>query len=77
MNSEKACDHVNWDFLDFVLESKGIGSKWRIKMRSCLSSIDFAIMVNGKPRGDSRPLDQQGNPLSPFFVPLYFLMCSI
>lgn len=26
---EKAYDHVEWSFLDFVLEKKGFGLRWR------------------------------------------------
>ncbi|KAL5548946.1 hypothetical protein UlMin_004177 [Ulmus minor] len=48
---EKAYDHVNWDFLDFVLEKKGFGVRWRSWVRGCISSANFSIMINGKPRG--------------------------
>ncbi|KAL6321948.1 hypothetical protein AAG906_035857 [Vitis piasezkii] len=65
---EKAYDHVKWDFLDHVLEKKGFSSKWRSWMRGCLSSVSYAILVNGNAKWwveASRGL-RQGNPLSPF-----------
>ena len=30
---EKAYDHVDWDFLDHVLEKKGFSPRWRTWMR--------------------------------------------
>ncbi|RVW36866.1 LINE-1 retrotransposable element ORF2 protein [Vitis vinifera] len=65
---EKAYDHVSWDFLDHVLEMKGFGLRWRKWMRGCLSSVSFAVLVNGNAKGwvkASRGL-RQGDPLSPF-----------
>ncbi|RVW91928.1 Transposon TX1 uncharacterized 149 kDa protein [Vitis vinifera] len=44
---EKAYDHVSWDFLDHVLEMKGFSPRWRKWMRGCLSSVSFAVLVNG------------------------------
>ncbi|RVW23803.1 putative ribonuclease H protein [Vitis vinifera] len=47
---------------------KGFSSKWRIWMRGCLSSVSYAILVNGNAKGwvkASKGL-RQGDPLSPF-----------
>ncbi|RVW92839.1 LINE-1 retrotransposable element ORF2 protein [Vitis vinifera] len=65
---EKAYDHVSWDFLDHVMEKKGFNPRWRKWIRGCLSSVSFAILVNGNAKGwikASRGL-RQGDPLSPF-----------
>ena len=65
---EKAYDHVNWDFLVHVLEKKGFSPKWRNWMRGCLSSVSYAILVNGNAKWwvkASRGL-RQSDPLSPF-----------
>ncbi|RVX23341.1 Transposon TX1 uncharacterized 149 kDa protein [Vitis vinifera] len=54
---EKAYDHVNWDFLDHVLEMKGFSPRWRSWMRGCLSSVSYAILVNGMLKDGSRQLE--------------------
>ncbi|KAJ9678120.1 hypothetical protein PVL29_022881 [Vitis rotundifolia] len=69
---EKAYDHVSWDFLDHVLEMKGFSHRWRKWMRGCLSSVSFAVLVNGNAKGwvkASRGL-RQGDHLSPFLFTL-------
>ena len=68
LDFEKAYNHVNWYFLDHVLEKKEFSPKWRTWMRGCLSSVSYAILVNGNAKGwvkASRGL-RQGDPLSPF-----------
>lgn len=45
----KAYNHVDWDFLDFVFDRR-----WRTWIRGCLSSINFLIIVNDRPRGKFR-----------------------
>ena len=65
---EKAYDHVDWGFLDHVLERKGFSPKWRSWMRGCLSLTSFAILVNRNAEGwvkATRGL-RQGDLLSSF-----------
>ncbi|KAJ9707046.1 hypothetical protein PVL29_002163 [Vitis rotundifolia] len=69
---EKAYDHVRWDFLDHVLEKKGFSPRWRKWMSGCLSSVSYAVLVNGNAKRwvkTSRGL-RQGDPLSPFLFTL-------
>ncbi|RVW12514.1 Transposon TX1 uncharacterized 149 kDa protein [Vitis vinifera] len=69
---EKAYDHVSWDFLDHVLEKKGFSPRWRKWMRGCLSTISYAVLVNGNAKRwvkASRGL-RQGDSLSPFLFTL-------
>ena len=45
---EKAYDHVEWEFLDFVLERKGFNSTWRKWIRGCLNSVEYSIIFKWK-----------------------------
>lgn len=67
---------VDWDFLDFVLHVKGFGFLWRTWIRGCLTSANYSIILNGRPRGKIIPSRgiRQGDPLSPFFVCLFIAL---
>jgi hypothetical protein len=67
LDLEKAYDHVNWDFLLYMLQRCGFGERWRDWIRWCISTVKFSILVNGTPSGffqSSRGI-RQGDPLSP------------
>lgn len=58
--------------VDEVLDRKGFGGRWRRWIRGCLQSVNFSIMINGRPRGKFSATRgvRQGDPLSPFLFTL-------
>jgi len=51
MDLEKAYDHVNWDFLLYMLRRCGFGGKWCSWIARYISSAKFSVLVNGSLNG--------------------------
>jgi len=76
LDIKKAYDHVNWEFLMYVLSRTGFGERWITWIRQCISSASFAILVNCSPIdffSASRGLCQ-GDPISPL---LFLLVMEV
>lgn len=65
---EKTLDHVNWEFLFYMLERCWLGFRWYSWIRHCVSTPQFSILANGNFASFFHSSCQlrQGNPLSHF-----------
>ena len=49
MDLEKAYDHVNWDFLLYMLKRCGFGEKWCSWITYCIFLVRFSILIYRSP----------------------------
>ncbi|KAA0058887.1 reverse transcriptase [Cucumis melo var. makuwa] len=78
---EKAFDRISWKFIDFMLKKKGFPKKWRQWTKSCITMVQYSILINGKPYGKIKPKRgiRQGDLISPFIFVLAvdYLSCLL
>ena len=77
LDVERVSDHVNWEALLDLLSRMGFGVKWCKWIRTCISTVQFFVLINGSPAifffGSSRGLRQR-DLLSPM---LFLIMMKI
>jgi hypothetical protein len=56
LDIEKVYDHVNWEFLLYMLKRCGFEEKLCSWIVHCISSVRFSVLVNDTPFGFFNPV---------------------
>lgn len=70
----KSYDRVSWNFLKAILSSMNFSGTWINQIMECITSVQYAILLNGSPIQPFHPSKglRQGNPISLYML----LLCT-
>ena len=74
LDMSKEYDRVEWICLDKIMEKLGFHQRWKGLMMQCISSVTYAVRINGKPKGHITPT--RGLWQGDIFSPYLFLLCA-
>lgn len=75
LDTSKAYDRVEWEFLERAMKHLRLGVRMVSLIMSCISSVSYSVLLNVQPVGNIKPSRglRQCDPLSPYL----FLICAM
>ena len=66
LDMRKACDWVEWAYLEAMMRKLGFQERWIDLMMMCVTTVSYSMLINGKPKGRIIPTHglRQGDPIS-------------
>jgi hypothetical protein len=55
LDMSKAYDRVEWDYLEMLIRRIGFEGHWVDLIMTCVRSVSYSVLINGKPYGHIRP----------------------
>lgn len=74
LDISKACDRVEWQFLEQTIVKLGLSKTWVNLIMRCITTVAFSVIIKGVPRGLIKPERElrQDCLLSPYL----FILCA-
>lgn len=60
LDMSNAYDRMEWECLEKIIENLGFAKRWIQLIMLCMTSVTYAIKINGSPRGHIIP--RRGGP---------------